>query len=122
MAYSIWARMHDDFLRDCHLHCKAARMSLTALRVPSFLRKPHGLICCLLCHLHLQGYEGMTHAMRWLTLCQNAQCMSLVMQDCTFDAVLDKATLDCLMNCEDGPGEVHAMLKEAHRVLQIGGR
>ena len=58
--------------------------------------------------------EGMTHAV----ICH----WCLVMQDCSFDAVLDKATLDCLMNCADGPGEVCAMLKEAHRVLRIGGR
>lgn len=44
------------------------------------------------------------------------------MQDCTYDAVVDKATLDCLMNCKEWQGKVHAMLTEAHRVLHLGGK
>ncbi len=43
-------------------------------------------------------------------------------QDSTFDAVIDKATLDCLMNCDDWQVQADGMLKEAVRVLKPGGK
>ena len=43
-------------------------------------------------------------------------------QDAAFDAVVDKATLDSLMNCDDWHEQVTNMLKEALRVLKHGGK
>ena len=38
------------------------------------------------------------------------------------DAIVDKATLDCLMNCTDWQVQVGDMLTECVRVLKAGGR
>ena len=43
-------------------------------------------------------------------------------QDAAFDAVVDKATLDSLMNCDDWHGQVTNMLTEALRVLKHSGK
>ena len=38
------------------------------------------------------------------------------------DAVIDKATLDCLMNCTNWQAQVGGMLMECERVLKLGGK
>ena len=43
-------------------------------------------------------------------------------QGSTLDTVIDKATLDCLMNCDNWQVQVSSMLKEAFRVLRRGGK
>ena len=46
----------------------------------------------------------------------------IAVQGSTLDTVIDKATLDCLMNYEDWQVQVSNMLKEAFRVLRRGGK
>ena len=43
-------------------------------------------------------------------------------QDSCMDAIVDKATLDCLMNCTDWQVQVKSMLMECARVLRAGGK
>ena len=46
---------------------------------------------------------------------------SLDAEDGSFDAVIDKATLDSLANNEDAEADIARMLNESHRVLRPGG-
>ena len=43
-------------------------------------------------------------------------------QGSSMDAVVDKATLDCLMNCTNWEDQVGGMLRETVRVLKPGGK
>ncbi|DBB14075.1 TPA: hypothetical protein ACH3X3_001035 [Trebouxia sp. C0006] len=43
-------------------------------------------------------------------------------QDSSIDTLIDKATLDCLMNCDDWQGQVQRMLGQAARVLKPNGK
>jgi len=69
---------------------------------------PFGLPKCalyqaLLHHVLMQSYE-------------------LAAQDSSIDTVIDKATLDCLMNCDDWKAQVQRMLGQAARVLKPNGK
>jgi len=50
------------------------------------------------------------------------QCYKLAAQDSSIDTLIDKATLDCLMNCDDWQGQVQRMLGQAARVLKPNGK
>lgn len=55
--------------------------------------------------------------------CQGDYFMSATaVQDGSMDAIVDKATLDCLMNCTDWQAQVGSMLMECGRVLKRGGK
>ncbi|DBA65623.1 TPA: hypothetical protein ACH3X2_002683 [Trebouxia sp. C0005] len=47
---------------------------------------------------------------------------ALQLQDNSIDTVIDKATLDCLMNCDDWQAQVQRMLGQAARVLKPNGK
>ena len=51
-----------------------------------------------------------------------ADATALPLESNTFDAVLDKGTLDAMLCGTDADATVTAMLREAHRVLRPGGK
>ena len=103
-------QIHND---SCVSHgCSNGKSTVRALR-----HEYTGWCCVVCCNVPYLELECQYKVQCWCNLVQLR-----VAQDSTIEVVVDKATLDCLMNCNDWQVQVNSMLTECWRVLKPGGK